>query len=615
MTGTRRPKFATKQPDRFAADSGTPESDALARWWTDAVGYQVYLRSFADSDNDGVGDLGGVIAKLDYLARLGVDFVWITPFYPSPGDDWGYDVADYCDIDPLFGDLATLDRLLADAHDRGIRVITDLVPNHTSSAHRWFQAALGHAGPTDRAHYRDYYIWRDPAPGGGPPNNWVGYFGGPAWSLDSESGQYYLHLFLPSQPDLNWRNPAVAAEWDDILRFWLDRGVDGFRVDVAGGLVKDEQLRSNPQLRPVPPRASRWEQWECFEHLHDVFQPESQDVFRRWRTICDSYGAFLHGETYHLEPRGMDALLPADGMHGGYWFAPMHIGWEPAQIRSTLHAPSEHLAARLLWAMSSHDMPRAPTRFGGAAAHSGWGAARTLAFNVLAAFLPGTLVLYQGEELGLTDGEVASEDKLDPVGPADDVAAGRDGCRTPMPWSDGPHNGFSDAAPWLRAAERPNHETAAAQEAASDAAKRSWLGAYRELLEVLHQQRPRLEAAGTDVAWIDSGSGPIVSYRRGSLQVMANVSDSPSTAPVVDGAALLFDSAVAGPHPLAAADAPSDRAATAPSATGTPISDIDTSEVETAAPNGPNGGYTLLPASAAVWQTPERARSLVRTDS
>lgn len=554
-------------------------TDSIRHWWADAVGYQVYLRSFADSDNDGVGDLGGVIAKLDYLARLGVDFVWITPFYPTPGNDWGYDVADYCDVDPLFGDLATLDRLVAAAHERDIRIVTDLVPNHTSSSHRWFQAALGNSGAADRERYRDYYVWRDPAPDGGPPNNWVGYFGGPAWTLDPASGQYYLHLFLTSQPDLNWRNPAVAAEWDDILRFWLDRGIDGFRVDVAGGLVKDEQLRSNPQLRPIPPGASRWEQWDCFEHLHDVFQPESQDVFRRWRTICDRYGAFLHGETYHLDPRGMDALLPPDGMHSGYWFAPMHIGWEPAEIRTTLRAPTDDLAERLLWAMSSHDMPRAPTRFtprndvgsGRPAAHDGWGAARTLVFNVLAAFLPGTFVLYQGEELGLTDGEVAVADKLDPVGPDSEVGAGRDGCRTPMPWGGGPHNGFSGAEPWLRSADRPHAHTAAAQ----DGIERSWLEAYRDLLAVQRHARHDLEAAGATVSWTDDGEGPVISYRRGGLVVAANVGDTACDVPLAAGATLLYDSATACRHPSAAASAH----------------------------DAPDGTHLLPPASAAVWRT------------
>ncbi|WP_420446238.1 alpha-amylase family glycosyl hydrolase [Candidatus Poriferisodalis sp.] len=556
-------------------------SGTSAHWWTDAVGYQVYLRSFADSDDDGVGDLGGVIEKLDYLKRLGVDFVWITPFYPSPGHDWGYDVADYRNVDPLFGDLETFDHLVAEMHGRDIRIVTDLVPNHTSSNHRWFQAALGNSGAADRERYRDHYIWRDPAPGGGPPNNWVSYFGGSAWTLEPESGQYYLHLFLPSQPDLNWRNPAVAAEWDDILRFWLDRGVDGFRVDVAGGLVKDEQLRSNPQLMPIPPQASRWEQWDCFEHLHDVFQPESQEVFRRWRALCDGYGAFLHGETYHLEPRGMDELLPPDGMHGGYWFAPMHIEWAPNAIRDTLRSPSDNLASRLVWAMSSHDMPRAPTRFAPpdsgdrpADTRNGWGAARTLAFNVLTAFLPGTLVLYQGEELGLADGEVDAGDKLDPVGPDDDVAAGRDGCRTPMPWGPGPHNGFSDVQPWLRSTERPHRETAEAQ--LGD--ERSWLRAYQGLLEVQRQARPGFAQSGSAIEWTDNGSGHIISYRRGRIAVAANVGDTSHEMRVPAAATELYDSAAACQHPHA--------------------------DVRSPCAGDPSTGTRLLaPASAVVWET------------
>ena len=543
-------------------------SSSSAHWWAGAVGYQIYIRSFADSNDDGVGDLGGIRSKLGYLSDLGIDFIWITPFYPTPGDDWGYDVADYCDIDPLFGDLAAFDALVAEAHGRGIRVVSDLVPNHSSSAHRWFQAALGRLGAAEQARCRDYYIWRDPAPDGGPPNNWVGYFGGPAWTLEPESGQYYLHLFLPSQPDFNWRNPAVADEWDAILRFWLDRGVDGFRVDVAGGLVKDERLRSNPQLRPIPPGASRWEQWDCFEHLHDVFQPESQDVFRRWRTICDGYGAFLHGETYHLDPRGIGDLLPADGMHGGYWFAPMHIEWNAEALRSVLAGPGA-LSSRLLWAAGSHDMPRAPTRFGGGDA----GRQRALVLNVLFAFAPGVPVLYQGAELGLEDGVVAPHAKLDPVGPEGDVGAGRDGCRTPMPWGPGPNNGFSAAEPWLASEPRPDAHTAAAQEGD----ERSSLNSYRRLLAVRRALFDELGLADEPVTWDDSTgdsrpmagmrkstaeatsasvgsageSDPIISLRRGAVFVAANTADTEATVDLPADAELMFETpgATAGHAP------------------------------------------------------------------
>lgn len=529
-------------PHRAARETPHPTPDVAGcrivtvaadstHWWIGAAGYQIYIRSFADSNNDGVGDLGGIASKLDYLNALGIDFIWITPFYPSPGDDWGYDVADYCDIDPLFGDLAAFDELLAAAHERGIRIVADLVPNHSSSTHRWFQAALGNAGPKAQAQYRDYYIWRDPAPDGGPPNNWVSYFGGPAWTLDEVSGQYYLHLFLASQPDLNWRNRAVADEWDDILRFWLDRGVSGFRIDVAGGLVKDEQLRPNPQIQPIPAGASRWEQWDCFEHLHDVFQPESQDVFRRWRTICDSYGAFLHGETYHLDPRGIGDLLPPEGMHGGYWFAPMHIEWDVDALREVLIGPGE-LSERLLWAAGSHDMARAPTRFGGDDA----GRERTLALNILFAFVSGVPVLYQGEELGLVDGDVAPESKLDPVGPDGDVAAGRDGCRTPMPWDASANNGFSSAEPWLASALRSAQDTASAQ----DNDESSWLNAYRRLLAVRRGLFATADLANEPVTW-DSETGPVIVLRRGPLVVAANTADTPAAAGVPPHAVAVYE--------------------------------------------------------------------------
>ena len=489
------------------------------RWWHGTVGYQVYLRSFADSNGDGIGDLVGIHGRLDYLAGLGVDFVWVTPFYPSPMADWGYDVADYCDVDPRFGTLDDFDTLIDGAHRLGLRILVDLVPNHSSDAHPWFRDAI-----TGRdSDHRDYYIWADPSPDGGPPNNWVAYFGGPAWTLDPASGQYYMHLFLPEQPDLNWRNPAVVDEFDRILRFWLDRGVGGFRIDVAGALVKDDLLRSNPQIGPWDPTAGRYEQWLAFDHRHDVFQPGSHEVFRRWRAICDEYDAYLLGETYHPDPQGLAELVPGDGMHSGFWFAPMHVDWNVDKLRRVLAAPVDLLGERLLWAAGSHDVPRSPSRFGG----GDLGRERTLVLNVLFSCLPGVLVLYQGEELGLVDGRVPAEAVLDPVD------NGRDGCRTPMPWTPGPGNGFTTGEAWLRSDPRADEETARAQVGAPN----SWHTRYADLLS---SRRTLPDLVGQPVAWTDGGHGPVVAYQRGPVGVAANTSSDLHHVDLPAGASVVY---------------------------------------------------------------------------
>jgi len=500
-------------------------ADRADGWWINSLGYEVYIRSFADSDGDGVGDLAGVAGRLDYLADLGVDFVWITPFYPSPMADWGYDVADYCGVDRRFGSLDDFDALLDAAHQRSIRVVVDLVPNHTSSEHPWFRQAL--EDPTGP--YRDHYVWADPAPDGGPPNNWISYFGGPAWTFEEGSGQYYLHLFLPEQPDLNWRNPAVRDEFDAIVGFWLDRGVDGFRVDVANTLVKDAGLRSNPQVGSWDPTMPILEQWSAFEHRYDVLQPGSHEVFRRWRALVDGYGGWLMGETYTLDPDGMEALVPGDGLHGGFWFAPMHSRWDADRLRRVLVEPSRRLGDRLVWATGSHDIARAPNRLGG----GDRGRARALALNVLMVFLPGVPLLYQGEELGLEDGLVAADDKLDPVGQEGDVTSGRDGCRTPMPWEPGPGQGFTSGEAWLRADPRPDSETVSSQTATPG----SWHDRYRRLV---HLRRGLVGEMDQPVEWIDGGDGPVVAYRRGEVCVAANTSDVPQPIDLGDGHQVLY---------------------------------------------------------------------------
>lgn len=481
-------------------------------WWHDAVGYEIYVRSFADSDGDGIGDLAGIIDRLEHLEALGVDVLWVTPFYPSPMADFGYDVADYTGVDPTFGDVADFERLTEAAHARGLRVVVDLVPNHCSSAHRWFREALADPnGP-----YRDYFLWRDPAPDGGYPNNWVGYFGGPAWTLDPDSGQYYLHMFLPQQPDLNWRNPAVLDEFDAILRTWLDRGVDGFRIDVAQAMVKDDELRDNPQLSPLDANADRWEQWDAFDHRHDVLQPGTRDVFARWRSITAEYDALLIGETYVLDPADLDRLLDGRGLHIGFWFKPMHIDWDPVQIRNTLEEVIGGLSdpGKVGWVAASHDEVRPPTRFGGGDV----GRARALAFSTLLFGLPGMPFLYQGEELGLLEGIVPEDRRADPVGA--DVTKSRDGCRTPMPWSPGVAFGFStNPDTWLPHGGRTDADTAAVQRAADD----SWFARYAGLIAT---RRALPELRSGSVVWVDRPDKEVVAYRRGPFAVVANTADS-----------------------------------------------------------------------------------------
>ncbi|MGI9611307.1 MAG: alpha-amylase family glycosyl hydrolase [Acidimicrobiales bacterium] len=520
--------------------SSTPISAATqaTRWWLDAVGYEVYIRSFADTSASGIGDLGGVTAHLDHLADLGIGIVWITPFYRSPMADYGYDVADYRAVDPLFGDLDDLDELLDQAHRRDLRVVLDLVPNHCSSEHPWFAEAV--AEPDGNR--RDYFIWRDPAPDGGPPNNWVGYFGGPAWTLDEQSGQYYLHLFLPSQPDLNWRNPDVHDEFDNILRFWLERGVDGFRIDVAQALVKDAALRSNPQIAPWDPKGSRWEQWDAFEHRYDIGQPETLDIFHRWRTITEAYDAVLIGETYVLEPDRLAEMIRGDGLHVGFWFKPMHVEWSPDQLRAVIAEPLETIAdpRTIGWVASSHDEMRPPSRFGGAEV----GRRRSMALSTVLLCLPGVPFLYQGEELGLVDGIVAESQRADPVG--DDVSLSRDGCRTPMPWGPGPAMGFSDSTEtWLPMGDRSEADTMAWQRKTPG----SWLDRYRRLISLRRDEKELRHGA---FEWCETASSDVIAFRRGALYVALNA--GPAAVALDVGGEICFDSldlAAAGTNVLA----------------------------------------------------------------
>ena len=434
-------------------------------WWRSGVIYQIYPRSFRDSNGDGMGDLTGISLGLAKLKELGVDAVWLSPFYRSPQKDAGYDVSDYCDVDPLFGTLADFDKMLAAAHQLGLRVMVDLVPNHTSDQHEWFQKALA---ATPGSPERDYYHFVDGKGEHGelPPNNWVSMFGGPAWTR-VEDGQWYCHLFDSSQPDLNWANPAVQGEFERILRFWLDRGVDGFRVDQPHAMVKAKGLPDHPYVdeagagfiegREAPPM------W---------FQDEVHDIFRRWRKILDEYPGerAMCGEAYVLPLSLMAKWVRPDEFHQTFNFRFLDAGWELQPLKAAIDESFEAfgaVGAPSTWVLNNHDVIRSVSRFGGdygrATASDGigpdnpqpdneLGLRRARAASLFMLALPGAAYIYQGEELGLPEHTtIAPEHRQDPTFfRTGGKRVGRDGCRVPLPWVEGGESsGFSTASPWL----------------------------------------------------------------------------------------------------------------------------------------------------------------------
>ncbi|MDP9444361.1 MAG: glycoside hydrolase family 13 protein [Actinomycetota bacterium] len=461
-------------------------------WWQDAVCYEIYVRSFADADGDGVGDLAGITSRMPYLARLGVDAVWLTPFYPSPQVDHGYDVADYRDVHPLFGDLGDFDTLLAAAHQHRLRVVVDIVPNHTSSEHHWFRAALA-AAPGSRERAR--YIFR---PGRGrtgsrPPNRWRSRFGGPAWTRVAD-GEWYLHLFDAGQPDLNWENPEVGDEFEDILRFWLRRGVDGFRIDVAHGLVKAAGLPDVRRGAPLP-------QWD---------RPEVHDVYRRWRKVLDSYPGdrVAVAEAWVSGPEAMARYLRPDELQQAFNFHWLLAPWSAAAFRrvivATLAATSP-VGAAPTWVLSNHDVVRHVSRYGGGPR----GLARAKAATLAMLALPGSAYLYAGEELGLPQVDVPEHARQDPVYRRGG-RTGRDGCRVPIPWSgDTAPYGFgppASAPTWLPQPACWGSLSVAAQEADPH----STLRFYRRALAT----RRRLAGGlGTGVTLLDTPPG-VLAFRR-----------------------------------------------------------------------------------------------------
>ncbi len=454
-------------------------------WWQQGVVYQIYPLSFADSNGDGVGDLRGIIQRLDHLGgapeSLGVDAIWLSPIYPSPRRDFGYDVSDYTAIDPALGSLADFDELVADCHRRGIRLILDLVLNHTSDQHPWFvESRASRDNPR-----RDWYLWRDGRGPGQPPNNWLSTFGGPAWTYDAATQQWYMHGFLPEQPDVNWRNPAVEGAMLDVVRFWLERGVDGFRLDVVNHYVKDAEFRDNPVARPLGLRP-----YERQQHLYDKDQPELHGILRRLRTLLDSYPERMSvGEVFSDRLAETAAALYGaenDELHLSFNFAFSHCPWNPEAFRRAI-VEWEALLPPGAWppyALSNHDLVRHISRYGrGREAE-----ARARVAAALLLTLRGTPFLYYGEEIGMPQTRIPRGEIQDPPGKRYwPFYRGRDGCRTPMPWDGSPLAGFTTGRPWLRLGPDASTRNVAAQRGDAD----SLLHFYRRMIR-LRRETPAL---------------------------------------------------------------------------------------------------------------------------
>lgn len=489
-----------------------PTSSRTVPWWAGAVLYQVYPRSFADANGDGIGDLPGLIERLDHLAgtdaSLGVDAVWLSPIYPSPLADFGYDIADFTAVAAEFGTLADLDRLVEACHARGMKLLLDLVPCHTSVQHPWFvESRSSRTSPK-----RDWYTWADPGRNGGPPNNWRASFGGSAWKVDLETGQYYLHSFYPEQPDLNWRNPAVAEAIAGVMRFWFDRGVDGFRVDAIAHAMKDPQLRNNPPAGPAaapfPPDATGQ------DRIWSVDRPEVVEVVRGLRRVADEYpGRLLIGEAY-LPVERLARYLgngAEDGFQRAFDFELSVIDWGADAFRRAIERGERLTPAGLepTWALSNHDLRRHATRFGERRS-------RLAALMLLS--LRGTICLYYGEEIGMVDATAL------PGAPHD--RAGRDAQRTPMQWDATPHGGFTTGEPWL-----PLVDPAQRNVTAESSDPASLLNLYRRLL-ALRRSSPALRDGALTLlpdlppgllAWTREAGGE-------QLLLIANMGDDAATA-------------------------------------------------------------------------------------
>ncbi|MGQ4418170.1 glycoside hydrolase family 13 protein [Streptomyces sp. SAS_269] len=536
-----------------ATDSAVATVAASRDWWRDAVIYQVYPRSFADSNGDGMGDLEGVRSRLPYLRDLGVDAVWLSPFYASPQADAGYDVADYRAVDPMFGNLLDADALIRDAHGLGLRVIVDLVPNHSSDQHEWFKRALAE-GPGSPLRERYHFRAGKGTDGELPPNDWESIFGGPAWTRvtepDGTPGEWYLHLFAPEQPDFNWEHPAVGDEFRSILRFWLDVGVDGFRIDVAHGLVKADglpDLGSHEQLKLLG---------------NDVMPFFDQDgvheIYRQWRTVLDEYADAMGPEGPSAEGRGREtggrifvaeAWTPTvertanyvrpDELHQAFNFQYLGTEWDAAELRTVIDRTLESMrpvGAPATWVLSNHDVTRHATRFANppglgtqirTAGDRDLGLRRARAASLLMLALPGSAYIYQGEELGLPDVvDLPDEVRQDPAyfrGAGQDGF--RDGCRVPIPWTrEGSSYGFGDGGSWLP---QPASWAELSVEAQTGVPG-STLELYRSALG-LRRSQPGL-GAGEAVEWLRAPEG-VVAFRRGEFVCVANTTGESVTMP------------------------------------------------------------------------------------
>ncbi|MCL6698045.1 alpha-amylase family glycosyl hydrolase [Sphingomonas sp. NSE70-1] len=475
--------------------SNNPADLAPAPWWERGVLYQIYPRSFQDSDGDGVGDLAGIERRLDYFVDLGVDAIWLSPIFPSPMADFGYDVSDYVGVDPLFGSLEDFDRLLAATHRRGLKLLLDLVPNHSSDRHAWFiESRSSRDNPK-----RDWYIWRDPGPDGGPPNNWISDFGGSSWEWDETTGQYYLHAFLKEQPDLNWRNPEVRAAMLDVMRFWFDRGVDGFRIDVLWHMVKAEDLRDNP---PNPDYRPGMGDMNRVLQLHSTDQPEVHEIAAEMRSLADQFGErLLVGEIYLPVERlvryyGVDA----PGVHLPFNFQLIDLQWNAAAIGEAIQRYEEALPAGGWpnWVLGNHDRPRIAAKVGEAQA-------RVAA--VLLLTLRGTPTIYYGDEIGLADVSIPANEVKDPRELREPgIGLGRDPVRTPMGWDGSPHAGFTSGKPWL-----PLHVDWPRRNVEAEIANPgSMLGLYRALL-ALRRSETALSEGGFELV---NSQDDVLAYRR-----------------------------------------------------------------------------------------------------